>query len=289
MQKVARHLQRRFLRHIFNGSLLSAAIFSFRESGISDDDVRNIADLMPNNQSLPAECAIDDIDILSKARRSVDDGKWDLIVDRPHFQVWRRPDVRAGAERESLWMYKVVGSFYDLPATAFFATQLNLDYRKKWDKLVIDLDVVDADQNTGSEVVRWVTHFPYPMYPREYVYVRRACVDTCRRIMVLVSKAVIHPKCPLNDSLVRVDNYESNMVIRPHKDFDEDGFDYVLTYFDDPRSPFPGFAYNWMAKSGVPDFVNKVYHAAKQLHLSNNVEKQLGYEHAIITAHEISR
>lgn len=59
------------------------------------------------------------------------------------------------------------------------------------------------------------------MYPREYVYVRRACVDTCRRVMVLVSKAVDHPKCPLNDSVVRVDNYESNMVVRPHKDFDE--------------------------------------------------------------------
>lgn len=111
---------------------------------------------MPNSShTLPNECAVDD-QILSKARQNVDEEKWELVVERQHFQIWRKPDP----SRDYLWMYKVVGSFYDLPATAFFATQLNLDYRKRWDKLVINLDVVDADQNTGCEVVRWVTHYP---------------------------------------------------------------------------------------------------------------------------------
>lgn len=38
--------------------------------------------------------------------------------------------------------------------------QLDTEYRKKWDSLVIKLEVVDRDSNTGSEVVHWATQFP---------------------------------------------------------------------------------------------------------------------------------
>lgn len=38
--------------------------------------------------------------------------------------------------------------------------QLDTEYRKKWDALVIKLEVVDRDVNTGTEVVHWATHFP---------------------------------------------------------------------------------------------------------------------------------
>lgn len=48
-----------------------------------------------------------------------------------------------------------------LPLTyAFPFTQLDTEYRKKWDSLVIKLEVVDRDVSTGSEVVHWATHFP---------------------------------------------------------------------------------------------------------------------------------
>lgn len=38
--------------------------------------------------------------------------------------------------------------------------QLDTEYRKKWDSLVIKLDVIERDLATGSEVIHWVTHFP---------------------------------------------------------------------------------------------------------------------------------
>lgn len=41
--------------------------------------------------------------------------------------------------------------------------QLDTEYRKKWDALVIKLEVVDRDAYTGSEVVHWATHFPVSM------------------------------------------------------------------------------------------------------------------------------
>lgn len=42
----------------------------------------------------------------------------------------------------------------------FPSHQLDTEYRKKWDALVIKLEVVDRDVNTGTEVVHWATHFP---------------------------------------------------------------------------------------------------------------------------------
>jgi len=38
--------------------------------------------------------------------------------------------------------------------------QVDLEFRKQWDKLVITLDVVDKDDESGTEVVHWVMHYP---------------------------------------------------------------------------------------------------------------------------------
>ena len=38
--------------------------------------------------------------------------------------------------------------------------QSDVAYRKQWDKLVIKVDVIDADDLTGCDVVHWVTHYP---------------------------------------------------------------------------------------------------------------------------------
>lgn len=60
------------------------------------------------------------------------------------------------------------------------------------------------------------------MYPREYVYVRRSCVDKENKTIVLTSKTVNHPRYHKDDSkYVRVENYYSCMVIKPHKEFHE--------------------------------------------------------------------
>jgi len=37
---------------------------------------------------------------------------------------------------------------------------VDLEFRKQWDKLVITLDVVDKDEESGTEVVHWVMHYP---------------------------------------------------------------------------------------------------------------------------------
>ena len=104
------------------------------------------------------------------------------------------------------------------------------------------------------------------MYNREYVYVRRWKIDYKNNFMILISKSIQHPKMPETTEYVRVIEYWSQMVIKPHTTFDDCGFDYMLTYYDDPRASFTSRAYNWMAFYGVHDFVERVHNAALQLH-----------------------
>ena len=105
------------------------------------------------------------------------------------------------------------------------------------------------------------------MYCREYCYVRRALVLKKENLVVVISKACSHPNCEenANGKHVRVTDYESSMVIRPHRSFDQLGFDYYLTYYDDPKAYIPMSAYNWIASSGLPGFVENLHKAALQL------------------------
>lgn len=206
------------------------------------------------------------------------DEEWEAVIVKDHFQVYRK--LVPGSSY--LYQYKIFGTYDDIPAKAFFLVQLDTKFRKVWDKLVVRLDVVDAESkvmrkdpdyeslidrdhenfDSKNQVIHWVMHYPYPMYCREYCYVRRAVIDRRKNLMILVSKSTDHPSCRQSTDYVRVSAYDSRMVIRPHHSLHDNGFDYLLTYFDDPQSSFPSAAYNWMAYSGVPDFVSKLHAAA---------------------------
>ncbi|XP_069070521.1 stAR-related lipid transfer protein 7, mitochondrial [Pleurodeles waltl] len=182
---------------------------------------------------------------------------WEVMICKKDFKLWRRP-----IGGTSLYQYRVFGTYRDVTPRQFFNVQLDTEYRKKWDALVIKLEVIERDAVSGSEVVHWVTHFPYPMYSRDYVYIRRYHVDHENNLMILVSRAVEHPDVPESPSFVRVRTYQSQMVIRPHSSFDENGFDYLLTYSDNPQTVFPKYCVSWMVSSGMPDFLDKLHMAA---------------------------
>ncbi|XP_027031208.1 stAR-related lipid transfer protein 7, mitochondrial [Tachysurus fulvidraco] len=234
------------------GKLLAAlaGVFMWEDEKIKDDEIRRCAWELQ---------ALDDVKqqtTMRKASVQTEDG-WEIVMEKKSFKVWRRP-----FEGSHLFEYRVFGSYTDVTPRQFFNVQLDTEYRKKWDALVIKLEVVDRDLATGSEVVHWATHFPYPMYSRDYVYVRRYKVDVENNLMVLVSRAVKHPVVPEMQEFIRVHSYRSRMVIRPHKSFDENGFDYLLTYSDDPQTVFPRYCLSWMVSSGMPDFLEKLHMAA---------------------------
>ncbi|XP_002734940.1 stAR-related lipid transfer protein 7, mitochondrial-like [Saccoglossus kowalevskii] len=196
---------------------------------------------------------------------------WEQIIEKEHLKMWKKP-----VPNSPLFQYTVYGSFDDICPKAFFTVQLDIEYRKVWDKLIMKLEVIDKDPKSDSEVVHWIMHYPFPMYSREYVYVRQQKIDYKRNVMLLVSKSVNHPKVPENGKYVRVHTYSSQMVIRPHhRSFEKNGFDYVLTYYDDPRTHFPQSCVSYLTSAGIPDFVAKLHSAAKELQINGNINYRI--------------
>ncbi|XP_037608312.1 stAR-related lipid transfer protein 7, mitochondrial [Sebastes umbrosus] len=249
------NIWRRFQsKHSPNGKLLAAlaGIFMWESEKIQDEDIHRCGLELQAMEAI--KCQNNTPSGTAAGQLEPD---WEVVMEKKSFKVWKRP-----IPNSHLYEYRVLGSYNDVTPRQFFNVQLDTEYRKKWDALVIKLEVVDRDVSTGSEVVHWATHFPYPMYSRDYVYVRRYDVDVENNLMVLVSRAVQHPRVPESQDFVRVHAYQSKMVIRPHKSFDENGFDYLLTYSDDPQTVFPRYCVSWMVSSGMPDFLEKLHIAA---------------------------
>nr|XP_033805741.1 stAR-related lipid transfer protein 7, mitochondrial [Geotrypetes seraphini]XP_033805742.1 stAR-related lipid transfer protein 7, mitochondrial [Geotrypetes seraphini] len=256
-------------RHAGRLMIALGGVFLWEEERIRDDELYRSAEEMRNMEMLTGmlhrfrseagrPCFLDPSNTSCAASSDAAERQaWEMVMERKQFRLWRRP-----IEGTHLYQYRVFGTYTDVSPRQFFNVQLDTEYRKKWDALIIQLDVIDRDPVTDSEVVHWITHFPYPMYARDYVYVRRYHVDEENNLMVLVSRAVEHPSAPESPEFVRVWNYQSQMVIRPHSSFDANGFDYLLTYSDNPQTVFPRYCVSWMVSSGMPDFLEKLHLAA---------------------------
>jgi hypothetical protein len=209
-----------------------------------------------------------------KKSRNIETNEWKLIYNEKDLVIWRRDlvlklDDLDDQQRDhyDLYEYKILGRMHDVTPMDFFRTQIDLEYRKKWDHLVVSLDTIHKDEEeTNTELIKWIMRFPYPLYPREYIYARRYCVEPEERLLVLVSRGVSESVYNENNNennsssssssssqghhYVRVNNYKSNMIIIPHSDFNENGFDYVIQYYDINKAKIPKLAYKWMATSG---------------------------------------
>ncbi|CAG9536541.1 unnamed protein product [Cercopithifilaria johnstoni] len=220
---------------------VSAASFSFQQNGISDEM------------------------ILAEAKTStdIDCEDWEIVRNEENSKVLRRLHVDTG-----LYEFRCSGSYDDITASDFVDAQMDLVFRKKWDRNVVKLELVRKDDNTDSELIHWISKFPYPLYPREYVFVRRRYIDERDRCIVIANCAItdsanIIPRC--EKKYVRVETYRSIMIVRAHKTFDCKGFDYILSYYDNPESNIPKYAYNWLVNYGGPYYLHQVHDAAKKL------------------------
>ncbi|KAE9419491.1 hypothetical protein Angca_004323, partial [Angiostrongylus cantonensis] len=157
--------------------------------------------------------------------------------------------------QSGMYEYKCVGTYYDISASFFLDVQNDLAYRKEWDRNVMALELLKEEDE--HELIRWVQKYPYPLRPREYVYTRRTWISDDSRMLVVDSEVV--PAHVRDSKNIRVATYRSRMAVRSHKEFDDHGLDYILTYSDNPQASIARPVYNWMVNYGGPYFLKQVY------------------------------
>ncbi|XGW03740.1 hypothetical protein V3C99_015144 [Haemonchus contortus] len=220
-------------------AFVSAAGFSFAEHGIPDERYDNKAYLHKEFE-----------------HESDSADGWETLVEEEDLKVYRR--LVPG--KYVIYEYKCVGSYYDISPNYFLDVQNELAFRKEWDSNVLRLELLKEEDE--HELIRWVQKYPYPLYPREYVYARRTWVSEDSHTVIVDSEVVPTHLVPGSSKNVRVATYRSRMAVRSHKEFDDHGLDFVLTYFDNPEANIPRYVYNWMVNHGGPYFLQQVHEAA---------------------------
>lgn len=273
-------------------SFSTAGLFSWDDYSISDTEVKTEI----NDVLTTFKISEENRKINFEQSRNFQDAVWEKIYDKKDLIIWRRkitieeepkPKPHEQTVSNELYEYKVLGRINDVTPIEFYQTQIDLNFRKQWDYLVIFIEMIDKDPVSHTELIRWCSKFPYPLYAREYVFVRRYCIELNEKLMILISRAV--PEFDMSNfklnnkdlQSVRVTQYKSNMIIIPHNDFDKPGLDYVMQYYDVNKANIPKMAYKWMASSGLPDYIDKLHKATLQLKKinqklnKNNLSKDL--------------
>lgn len=70
-------------------------------------------------------------------------------------------------------------------------------------------------------MVRWLAKFPYPLYPRLYIFVRRIIYEQESKKIVVVCKALDSKNYADKENHVRVTKYQSKLIVQAHKDIFE--------------------------------------------------------------------
>lgn len=227
--------------------LFSSAGFTFQNSGVYDEEL-----LTTQGAST----------IESVPHKILAAEEWEHVYESDHIKVLRRK-----RKDSDLYEFRCFGSYNDISPNDFIDAQFDVNYRLSWDENISSLKVLEEEKGMDSQLLKWVAHFPYPMYPRLYIFVTRKIVDEDERRIIMVSSALDQKTYPDSDdkNYVRVANYKSKLIVWAHKGFDDDGLNYLLTYYDDPKSSMPTFAYNIIVNHLGPSFMDRVHTASKVL------------------------
>lgn len=153
-------------------SFSAAGLFTWDEYRVKDEDIKRevneILSLFSFDQAHDHQIAQTRSKIDFEKTRLVKSDEWKLIYDKKDLIIWRR-NIKEPCDVDSnlktadydLYEYKVLGRFNDVTPMEFFQTQVDLHFRKEWDHLVINLDLLDVDSTTKTELLQWIMRYAF--------------------------------------------------------------------------------------------------------------------------------
>ncbi|CAM0141611.1 hypothetical protein VKS41_005863 [Umbelopsis sp. WA50703] len=180
---------------------------------------------------------------------------WQSYIESTDFKVYRRTSPR----NPSLFEYRIIGGWKDIPAHILSHVYLDLAYRRTWDKYMISF------KDLGSNSFHYLIKYPWPLSNRDYVYeIQRYQLsrkDGQKMWAIIgdsITDAQILSQVSHEKGVVSIDNYAQSIVIA---DNGAGGSQVLMDYFDDPKGNIPTAVINWAAKTGVPGFMKSLHQA----------------------------
>ncbi|CAG0905292.1 unnamed protein product, partial [Darwinula stevensoni] len=190
------------------------------------------------------------------------------FLERAHVTVWRKP------YRGNIYEYKVHGGYADVSAKSFSVAMLDMDFRSQWDVSAIDLTTVDEDPDSNAIILYSVMKYPFPLTHRDYVFKRSHWFFPEKKTLVLVNQSTTHPKCPSNNSYMRIAAYQSVMTIRAcGPSFEQPTMEFTLHYYDDPGVQLPTAFVSYVSMFGFQSYLSAMYEAALKVERGQHISK----------------
>ncbi|KAM7480704.1 hypothetical protein LguiA_028917 [Lonicera macranthoides] len=136
--------------------------------------------------------------------------KWDNVIDRSNNLIFY--SAKCCKPKNSPLRYLSVTVFEDCNAETLRDFYMDNDYRKQWDKTLIEHEQLRVDESNGTEIGRTIKKFPL-LTPREYVLAWRLW-DGNDGTYYCFSKECEHPLAPKQKKYVRVRFLRSGWRIR---------------------------------------------------------------------------
>lgn len=158
-------------------------------------------------------------------------------------------------EDTGLYEYKIHGVMSDMDPKLCAQVYVDLEYRKKWDTFVLDLDIIKDDD--GAQGLYWCVDFPWPMSDRDYTFIRDMKIIELDGVITYVVLARYHrfSSKPEREAegIIRVDDFKQACIMQSDGKVGSKAYMY---YYDNPKGMIPTWLINWGAKTGVPQYLS---------------------------------
>ncbi|KEP67722.1 UNVERIFIED_CONTAM: hypothetical protein HHA_228130 [Hammondia hammondi] len=119
-----------------------------------------------------------------------------------------------------------------------------------------------------EEIIYWRVKLPWPLIDRDFVYARRFRMYPESHAIVSVQQATESPQCPEGPQAVRVESYNSTVVLfadNSENDINKKGVSYVVYHFDASSTPVPPWVKSYFTSHTLPRTIAALHDTAKAL------------------------
>ncbi|XP_028759096.1 uncharacterized protein LOC114718015 [Neltuma alba] len=136
--------------------------------------------------------------------------KWEAVIDKSNKNLSYY--AKCCKPKDGPLKYLSMTVFDEVSPEVLREFYLDSDYRKKWDKTVVEHEQLQVDKSSGIEVGRTIKKFPL-LSPREYVLAWKLWEGRDKTFYCFI-KECQHPLAPYHRKYVRVKFFRSGWRIR---------------------------------------------------------------------------
>ncbi|ESO08858.1 hypothetical protein HELRODRAFT_151661, partial [Helobdella robusta] len=186
-----------------------------------------------------------------------------LEINNPVLNKWEffsesyNKDIKVfkSSQDSNSFAFKLYGKI-DTPPNICAEAVLDLDYRKKWDPYLKEVNVIST---TSFKACYWLTTLPFPISNRDFVFVQemRELVYNNKHYWVILSKVddSLNRLVPNKKGVLRVSSSSQTIALTSDGNT---GCRAFCHYSEVPGTKIPTWFLNWAAKKGVPSFLDKI-------------------------------